>query len=36
MATAITKCPNCGSTVSQFAAGCTICGKDLSRRAAAA
>src|SRR3954453_10070095 len=29
MATAITKCPNCGSTVSQFAAGCAICGYDL-------
>jgi hypothetical protein len=29
MARAITKCPNCGSTVSQFAAGCAICGEDL-------
>jgi hypothetical protein len=29
MARAITKCPNCGSTVSQFAAGCAICGADL-------
>jgi hypothetical protein len=26
---AITKCPSCGSTVSQFAAGCAICGEDL-------
>jgi hypothetical protein len=26
---AINKCPNCGSTVSQFAAGCAICGADL-------
>ena len=25
----ITKCPGCGSTVSQFAAGCAICGEDL-------
>jgi hypothetical protein len=25
---AITKCPSCGSTVTQFA-GCTICGEDL-------
>jgi hypothetical protein len=35
MARAITKCPNCGSTVSQFAAGCAICGFDLvaARRA---
>lgn len=23
------QCPNCGSTVSQFAAGCAICGADL-------
>ena len=30
MARAITKCPNCGSSVSQFAAGCAICGKNLS------
>jgi hypothetical protein len=29
MARAITKCPDCGSTVSQFAAGCAICGFDL-------
>ena len=29
MARAITKCPNCGSTVSQFAAGCAICGENL-------
>ena len=29
MARAITKCPDCGSTVSQFAAGCAICGHDL-------
>jgi hypothetical protein len=26
---AINKCPNCGSSVSQFAAGCAICGEDL-------
>jgi hypothetical protein len=25
----VNKCPNCGSTVSQFAAGCAICGEDL-------
>jgi hypothetical protein len=30
MARAITKCPSCGSTVSQFAAGCAICGENLS------
>jgi hypothetical protein len=42
MARAITKCPDCGSTVSQFAAGCAICGanltaarQDLERRRAA-
>jgi hypothetical protein len=29
MARAVTKCPNCGSSVSQFAAGCAICGADL-------
>ena len=29
MAQAITRCPNCGSTVSQFAAGCAICGENL-------
>jgi hypothetical protein len=29
MARAITKCPNCGSPVSQFAAGCAICGENL-------
>src|SRR6476659_7530124 len=29
MAGAITNCPNCGSTVTQFAAGCAICGTDL-------
>jgi hypothetical protein len=29
MARAVTKCPNCGSTVSQFAAGCGICGENL-------
>ena len=23
------KCPNCGTPVSQFAAGCAICGEDL-------
>jgi hypothetical protein len=25
----VNKCPSCGSTVSQFAAGCAICGEDL-------
>jgi hypothetical protein len=42
MARAVTKCPNCGSNVSQFAAGCAICGEnliaarqDLERRSAA-
>ena len=30
MARAITRCPNCGSTVSQFAAGCAICGENLT------
>jgi hypothetical protein len=30
MARAITKCPSCGSTVSQFAAGCAICGENLT------
>jgi hypothetical protein len=42
MARAITKCPDCGSPVSQFAAGCAICGanltaarQDLERRRAA-
>jgi hypothetical protein len=29
VARAITKCPDCGSTVSQFAAGCAVCGFDL-------
>ena len=29
MAKAITHCPNCGATVSQFAAGCAICGENL-------
>jgi hypothetical protein len=29
MPRAINTCPNCGSTVSQFAAGCAICGEDL-------
>ena len=29
MARAITNCPNCGSSVSQFAAGCAICGENL-------
>jgi hypothetical protein len=27
---AITKCPNCGSSASQFAAGCAICGENLT------
>jgi hypothetical protein len=26
----ITKCPNCGSSASQFAAGCAICGENLT------
>jgi hypothetical protein len=30
MARTITKCPNCGSAVSQFAAGCAICGENLT------
>jgi hypothetical protein len=30
MARAITKCPSCGSPVSQFAAGCAICGENLT------
>jgi hypothetical protein len=29
VARAITNCPNCGATVTQFAAGCAICGADL-------
>jgi hypothetical protein len=29
VARGITKCPNCGSSVSQFAAGCAICGENL-------
>src|SRR5215212_9445596 len=29
MARAISECPNCGSAVSQFAAGCAICGENL-------
>lgn len=29
MPRAITKCPRCGEPVSQFAAGCSICGADL-------
>jgi hypothetical protein len=29
MPRAVNKCPSCGSTVSQFAAGCAICGEDL-------
>jgi peptidoglycan/LPS O-acetylase OafA/YrhL len=35
MPRALNKCPDCGSTVSQFAAGCAICGADLvaARRA---
>ena len=30
MARAISKCPDCGSSVSQFAAGCAICGANLT------
>lgn len=30
MARAITECPTCGSSVSQFAAGCAICGENLT------
>jgi hypothetical protein len=26
------ECPQCGSYVSQFAAGCSVCGADLERR----
>lgn len=29
MARSISKCPDCGEPVSQFAAGCAICGADL-------
>jgi hypothetical protein len=29
MARAVNKCPNCGAAVTQFAAGCAICGEDL-------
>ena len=29
-------CPQCGATVSQFAAGCASCGADLERRRATA
>lgn len=29
MARAVAKCPECGEPVSQFAAGCAICGADL-------
>ncbi|HWC86883.1 MAG TPA: hypothetical protein VG388_10110 [Solirubrobacteraceae bacterium] len=29
MARAITRCPNCGQTVTPFAAGCAVCGTDL-------
>lgn len=29
MARAVTHCPNCGTSVSQFAAGCAICGENL-------
>ncbi|MDQ6776414.1 MAG: hypothetical protein M3071_09415 [Actinomycetota bacterium] len=29
MARAITHCPNCGQTVTPFAAGCAVCGTDL-------
>ena len=27
----MSRCPNCGEPVSQFAAGCAICGADLER-----
>ena len=30
MPRAITKCPDCGASVSQFAAGCAICGANLT------
>lgn len=29
MPRAITRCPNCGQTVTPFAAGCAVCGTDL-------
>jgi hypothetical protein len=29
VARAVTHCPNCGASVSQFAAGCAICGENL-------
>jgi hypothetical protein len=37
MPRAVNRCPSCGEPVSQFAAGCAICGADLgpARRAAA-
>ena len=30
MARGLSRCPGCGSPVSQFAAGCAICGHDLA------
>src|SRR5215208_6833499 len=36
MARPINRCPNCGSNVSQFAAGCAVCGYDLERARAEA
>jgi hypothetical protein len=32
---AITHCPNCGQTVTPFAAGCAVCGTDLEAARAA-
>ena len=31
----VSKCPNCGEPVSQFAAGCAICGADIAGARAA-
>jgi hypothetical protein len=35
MPRAITHCPNCGQTVTPFAAGCAVCGTDLEAARAA-
>lgn len=36
IARTITECPNCGTTVTQFAAGCAVCGFDLDAARAGA